>query len=147
MTAQSVSVPRILQIDVGLPVGTSLSETFQGGVQVTGLENGLGSPVSPIFGSVDNLGTVDLVLSFQSSRNNNDPNPTSPDTQDAYSTINFRRNGASVASVTVKPGGRAVFAIDTLTEAFLKVNVPAGAFGRVTLVNFTGQLDKVIRSL
>jgi hypothetical protein len=59
--------------------------------------------------------------------------------------LTLRVDGANVTSVEVVPGGKAVFAIEGSTKAFLKFKTTAdGRFsGRMTLTHFGGILTRI----
>jgi hypothetical protein len=74
--------------------------------------------------AVTNNGSLAFTLSVLSSKNNNVQNyPTTGVAADAYSAINMRVDGASVASLVVQPGGFKLFTIEVATEEFLRFDV------------------------
>lgn len=89
---------------------------------------------SPLFGMVECFqgSPVPLVFSVQQSNDNGG--------SDAYAAINIRVGGASVASVTVVPGGRVVFALETQTKDWLKLVAPRTAAGRLHICGFNIRL-------
>jgi len=96
-----------------------------------------------IFGAVSNHGTVPITFKVQESSDNEYPAPG-----DAYAAINIRSRGATVASITVAPGGVGEFAIEGATEDYLAfmLNAPTDkGFGRVTVLNWFGELESLQR--
>lgn len=74
--------------------------------------------------SVRNTGGAAFTLSVAGSKNNNKADyPTTGTAADAYTAVNMRVNGASVASLVVQPGGFKLFTIEGVTEEFLRFDV------------------------
>jgi len=93
--------------------------------------------LDPITGVVENHGKDDFTFSVQQSNDNEYPNPG-----DAYAGVNIRVNGASVANVVVKPGGRVAFALELATKKFIRLNATRPSFGRVTISHYFGRLTR-----
>jgi hypothetical protein len=110
-------------------------------------------PGDLIFLSVENFGPAPFVFSALQSNDNG--------VADAYGTINLRYFGASVASITVAPGGKAAALLETITKNVVWLKVPnASAYrvpqsplnaavvypqGRVVCTHFGGELLRLER--
>jgi hypothetical protein len=104
---------------------------------VSGVENGLGSNVHPINIVVDNHGKLPFTFGVAQSNDNGD--------SDAYAAINLQHKGASVASITVQPGGRVTCDLILLTKKWLKLSVLASQspLGVATFTNPIGELTAI----
>jgi len=116
---------------IGTPVGVA-----PGVVATYELEYGapgrLGTALFPLVGTIDNHApTGDLVVEFKHSDTN---------INGSYAVINASSNGASVASITVPPGGRVQFALTTLTKPFVRAEYSGLGFGRLALHSFVGRM-------
>lgn len=99
---------------------------------------------SPLFGCILNEGEEDLTFKLQQSSDDGDT--------DAYADLTLRVGGAGVTSITVKAGGRVVFAVEAFetpggVEEWVKAvaeaasGAPARSMkGVVTFAYFTGNL-------
>jgi hypothetical protein len=104
-----------------------------------------------VLGLVENYGDVDLTLEIDESSNNNTANlPGLPSSADAYADRAIRVDGSAVSggTITVKPGGKVVFVIETTATSdlywrFQTATATPNAFGRVTLSCFEGDLRLV----
>lgn len=111
-------------------------------------------PGKLLFVSIENFGLNPFVFSALQSNDNG--------FTDAFGVINLRYNAASVASVTVQPGGKAAVLIETITKKTVyfkvpnasKYRVPATPLdtgvltfpeGRVVATHFGGQLRRFER--
>ena len=137
--AQSVPVPRYHEVAIGYPVGTSGAETYAGGFEVSGLENGLGTTISPLRLLIDNHGKTPLTFAIQQSTDNGKT--------DAFAAINILNKGAAVASITVQPGGRVQCDVTTLTKKFIKLSVLASQapLGKAMFEHTMGELLPLLR--
>lgn len=98
-----------------------------------------GTARSPIMCMVENRGTKEFVLTALESSDNA--------VADAYSGINIRVNGSAVAGVTVAPGGRAIFSVETAGEEYVRFETDiTDAFGRLTLTYWHGRLERKERN-
>lgn len=111
-----------------------------------------GIPIArTVLGVVENYGEVDLTLEIDESSNNNTASlPGLPASADAYADRAIRVDGAGVATgtITVKPGGKVVFVIESTATSdlywrFQTATATPSAFGRVTLSAFEGELRLV----
>lgn len=87
-------------------------------------------PGVPLFGMVwcDPTSPLDMVFSLEQSNDNGDT--------DNYAAVNIRVGAASVASVTVKPGGRVVFAAELITKNWLKLVTTRKSVGALYIAGF-----------
>lgn len=82
-------------------------------------------PGNLLFVSVENMGASNFVFSAQQSDDNG--------VTDAFAAINVRFGGASVASVTVVPGGKVAVLIELITKKTVRFKVPNASANRVVL--------------
>lgn len=149
MTVNYSTKPHHLQVLLGYPVGVSSSETFAGGARLfqrpspTGvlLPPLLGTAAAPLKGYILNQGTTSFTLAIHQSNDNAIADP--------YVAINMRVAGAAVASVVVAPGAHVEFTLETVTEPFLKVHIPATSapFGACTFVYGIDEMNQVYLGL
>lgn len=94
-------------------------------------------PGELLFGMVwcEPTSPVNLVFALQQSSDNG--------AGDAFAGINIRVGGASVANVTVKPGGRVPFSVETITKDWLKLVTTRKSFGGLYLVAFNIQFRRL----
>jgi len=133
----AIAFDRVSPVDYigGFEVRDTLNGSLGLNAGTAQANNGLvGTALYPLVCQVDNQGAVDLVASVHQSNDNG--------YSDAFAAVNLRYNGGSVTSVTVKPGCKALFTVETLTKKWIKadVNVVTGGFGRFSLWYFTGIL-------
>ena len=144
MTVPKEQFPRIETFHVGEVVGVLAAlEPVIGVLKLLGpAEDYL--PVGPLFGMVENLGDDSFVFSVEESEDD-DPGGEG----DAYAAINIRVGGAGVASVTVVPGGRVVFIIETAAitagNNYLRFKATATTkkqHGRLAIASWTDDLQR-----
>jgi hypothetical protein len=130
------SLPRVYQFDIGLdPTQPAGSEDLVGIVKRNDQVSATGYGLAPLFGLVENHGPVDLVFEVEDSDDNG--------VLDAYAVENMRIGGASVANVTVPPGGKVVFILEGVTKRWLRFNATPAltAGGRLTVAYWFGDLE------
>lgn len=97
----------------------------------------------PVLVLIENYGAAAFTAAFKQSNDNG--------VTDAYAAINMRNNGASVASVSVVPGGKVVVEIETFTKICLQLNVTpvtpgvSTPFGYACLTYFFGMMERLER--
>ncbi len=93
-------------------------------------------PGAPLFGMVwcEPRSTKSLVFSVKQSNDNG--------ATDAFAAINIRVGGASVANVTVVPGGRVVFSLELQTKDWLQFLATRGAYGVLLLHGFNIAVER-----
>ncbi|RKX65561.1 MAG: hypothetical protein DRP42_04555 [Tenericutes bacterium] len=81
-----------------------------------------------------NDGDEDLVLTLTQSSDNG--------LTDAFTTVNMRRGGATVASITIVPLAKAVFTVEAQTEQYLlfSKNLAKGT-GRLQVLDMLREFD------
>lgn len=101
--------------------------------QGEGLPNG--GRLGPLFGMVENF-SRDNAFTFSVEESSDNGNT------DAYAAVSIRVGGANVASVTVEPLAKVVFALEGTQEEYLRfmTDLVAGAWGRLVLSRFGGEL-------
>ncbi len=90
----------------------------------------------PLYGMVwcDYRSALSLTLALEQSSDNG--------VSDAYAGINMRYGAASVSTIVVPPGGRAIFTVETLTKDWLKLKPTRAAWGYLTLVFFNAMIER-----
>lgn len=144
-TAIHQHVPRWMQFQIG----ESHEHDVQ--IQLIGIVKRDSLPVPRVVvGLVENFGETSFTIEVDESANNNLANvPGLPASADPYADRSIRVDGAAVAggTLTVVPGGKAVFVIEStaLSDLYwrfqLATATPTG-HGRLTLVHFDGTLDR-----
>jgi hypothetical protein len=117
----------------------TVDPTFQGGWENDDLLHRV-----PIMLLLENMGQAAFTVALKQSNDNAASDP--------YAAINFRSAGASVASLAVNPGGKAVIILETtwtkktlglfVTPVTPGVSIP---FGRAVLTYFFGEMVRLER--
>lgn len=102
-----------------------------------------------VVGYVENFGEASFTIEIDESSNNNLANiPGLPAAADVYADRAIRIDGVAVATgvVTVVPGGRVVFVIESTAVSdkywrFQVATTTPNAFGRLTLTHYDGTLE------
>ena len=78
---------------------------------------------------IENFGTEDFVITVEQSADNDDADP--------YAAIDLRYGADDVSDITVVPGGKAVFTIETITKDYIRFSVlPTKGEGRLVVSNW-----------